>query len=251
MFVARMIENHKRDWNPAEARDFIDAYLQEIEKVREPECFPEQCSQRANEAILISYCCCKKSPQTWCLRQPTFIKSRLGQGWLFPGFRAESTDGIFQSLEATCTPELMPLSSIFRAINVASSLPPSSRILPMCSLPPLTEILLILMGSLGQPVSKSLISSYLQNSVCQKLFTSSRDQNMSIFVIHYSAYQRVGKIETLFQRVLLVLLSHFSHVRLCVTSQMTAHQAPLSLGFSKQEHQSGLPFPSPVYESEK
>ncbi|KAI4549499.1 hypothetical protein MG293_001829 [Ovis ammon polii] len=32
MFVARMIENHKRDWNPAEARDFIDAYLQEIEK---------------------------------------------------------------------------------------------------------------------------------------------------------------------------------------------------------------------------
>ena len=44
MFVAKMIENHKRDWNPAEARDFIDAYLQEIEKVKEPECFPEQCS---------------------------------------------------------------------------------------------------------------------------------------------------------------------------------------------------------------
>ncbi|KAB0340939.1 hypothetical protein FD755_024590, partial [Muntiacus reevesi] len=33
MFVAHMIENHKRDWNPAEARDFIDAYLQEIEKL--------------------------------------------------------------------------------------------------------------------------------------------------------------------------------------------------------------------------
>ncbi|XP_069449057.1 cytochrome P450 2J2-like isoform X4 [Ovis canadensis] len=32
MFVARMIENHKRDWNPDEARDFIDAYLQETEK---------------------------------------------------------------------------------------------------------------------------------------------------------------------------------------------------------------------------
>ena len=39
MFVARMIENHKRDWNPAEARDFIDAYLQETEKVRKPEFF--------------------------------------------------------------------------------------------------------------------------------------------------------------------------------------------------------------------
>ena len=32
---------------------------------------------------------------------------------------------------------------------------------------------------------------------------------------------------------------------------MAAHQASLSLGFSKQEHWSGLPFLSPVYESEK
>ena len=32
---------------------------------------------------------------------------------------------------------------------------------------------------------------------------------------------------------------------------IVAHQAPLSLGFSRQEHWSGLPFPSPVYESEK
>ena len=30
-----------------------------------------------------------------------------------------------------------------------------------------------------------------------------------------------------------------------------AHQAPLSPGFSRQEHWSGLPFPSPVHESEK
>ena len=29
------------------------------------------------------------------------------------------------------------------------------------------------------------------------------------------------------------------------------HQAPLSLGFSRQEYWSGLPFPSPVHESEK
>ena len=31
---------------------------------------------------------------------------------------------------------------------------------------------------------------------------------------------------------------------------MTAHQAPLSLEFSRQEHWSGLPFPSPMHESE-
>ena len=32
---------------------------------------------------------------------------------------------------------------------------------------------------------------------------------------------------------------------------MAAHQAPRSLGFSRQEHWSGLPFPSPMCESEK
>ena len=32
---------------------------------------------------------------------------------------------------------------------------------------------------------------------------------------------------------------------------MAAHQAPLSLGFFRQEHWSGLPFPSPMHQSEK
>ena len=48
----------------------------------------------------------------------------------------------------------------------------------------------------------------------------------------------------------LLLLSHFSRVRLCATPEMTAHQVPPSLGFSRQEHWSGLPFPSPMHESE-
>ena len=51
--------------------------------------------------------------------------------------------------------------------------------------------------------------------------------------------------------LLLLLLSHFSRVRLCATPQTAAHQAPLSLGFSRQEQWSGLPFPSPMHESEK
>ena len=42
-----------------------------------------------------------------------------------------------------------------------------------------------------------------------------------------------------------LLLSRFNRVRLCVTPEMAAHQALLSLGFSRQEHWSGLPFPSP------
>ena len=51
--------------------------------------------------------------------------------------------------------------------------------------------------------------------------------------------------------LLLLLLSHFSRVRLCMTPERAAHQAPPSLGFSRQEHWSGLPFPSPMHESEK
>ena len=43
----------------------------------------------------------------------------------------------------------------------------------------------------------------------------------------------------------------FSRVRLCATPETAAHQAPPSLGFSRQEHWSGLPFPSPIHESEK
>ena len=49
----------------------------------------------------------------------------------------------------------------------------------------------------------------------------------------------------------LLLLSRISHVQLCATTQTAAHQAPLYLGFSRQEHWSGLPFPSPMHESEK
>ena len=54
-----------------------------------------------------------------------------------------------------------------------------------------------------------------------------------------------------FYEDLLLLLSRFSHVQLCATPEMTAHQAPPSLGFSRQEHWTGLPFPSPMHESEK
>ena len=41
------------------------------------------------------------------------------------------------------------------------------------------------------------------------------------------------------------MLSRFSLVPLCATLWTAAHQAPLSMGFSRQEYWSGLPFPSP------
>ena len=51
--------------------------------------------------------------------------------------------------------------------------------------------------------------------------------------------------------IIACLLSHFSRVRLCATPQMAAHQALPPLEFSRQEHWSGLPFSSPMHESEK
>ena len=41
------------------------------------------------------------------------------------------------------------------------------------------------------------------------------------------------------------VLSRFSRVQLCVTLWTAACQTPLSMGFSRQQYWSGLPFPSP------
>ena len=40
-------------------------------------------------------------------------------------------------------------------------------------------------------------------------------------------------------------MKSLSHVRLFVTPWTVAYQDPLSMGFSRQEYWSGLPFPSP------
>ena len=47
--------------------------------------------------------------------------------------------------------------------------------------------------------------------------------------------------------LLLLLLSHVSCVRVLATPWTAAHQAPLSMGFSRQEYWSGVPLPSPLW----
>ena len=59
-----------------------------------------------------------------------------------------------------------------------------------------------------------------------------------------------GQVVTNLNTSLLLLLSLQSCPTLCDPID-GAHQAPPSLGFSRQEHWSGLPFPSPMHESEK
>ena len=71
-----------------------------------------------------------------------------------------------------------------------------------------------------------------------------------LFFFHHWIYFR-GRVVTsnliifihFFLRV--CLLSCFSHVWLFVTPWIVAHQAPLSMEFSRQEHWNGLPFPIP------
>ena len=41
------------------------------------------------------------------------------------------------------------------------------------------------------------------------------------------------------------MVSYFSCVQLCVTLWTVTCQVPLSMGFSRQDYWSGLPFPSP------
>ena len=48
------------------------------------------------------------------------------------------------------------------------------------------------------------------------------------------------------QIYMLLLLSHFSRVWLLATPWTAAHQAPPSMGFSRQEYWSGVPLPSPT-----
>ena len=45
--------------------------------------------------------------------------------------------------------------------------------------------------------------------------------------------------------VLVCVLSHFNHVCLFASPWTVARQAPLSVGFSRQEYWSGLPCPPP------
>ena len=76
------------------------------------------------------------------------------------------------------------------------------------------------------------------------------------YKIYINNYLTINWIQYLFSKLLPLkightLLSRFSRVRLCATPQTAAHQAPLSLGFSRQAHWSGLPFPSPMHESKK
>ena len=94
-------------------------------------------------------------------------------------------------------------------------------------------------------ISSKLILLWLH----EKLLKNSTWTNLWSFCIWSKLERQKNSVSG--YPMLLLLLSRFSHVRLCATPEMAAHQAPPSLGFSRQEHWNGLPYPSPMHESEK
>ena len=66
-------------------------------------------------------------------------------------------------------------------------------------------------------------------------------------VTEHEVSKRRRLIKSIKVHLLLLLLSRFSRVQLCATPWTIAHQAPLSTGFSRQEYQSRLPFPTPAH----
>ena len=78
-------------------------------------------------------------------------------------------------------------------------------------------------------------SVFISQSPVGELFEWRRGKGEKTPLSIINSAQSTGKAP------LLLLLSRFSCVQLCPTPEMTAHQAPSSLGFSRQEHWSGLP----------
>ena len=110
-----------------------------------------------------------------------------------------------------------------------------------------------LLSSLQHTKSGHLKEYVVIRSVSTATGCSFRDMGTAqkCIILYFCIKRGVNFALVLNHGMLLLLLSHFSRVQLCAIQQTAAHQAPPSLGFSRQEHWSGLPFPSPWHESEK
>ena len=67
---------------------------------------------------------------------------------------------------------------------------------------------------------------------------------MYIKLSHY-AHLKKSHLHLKYTQLLFVAVQSLGCVRLFETPWTVSHQAPLSMGFSRQEYRSGLPFPSP------
>ena len=76
------------------------------------------------------------------------------------------------------------------------------------------------------------------------------NKNLHYSTENYIQYLRIKQQKRIFRKRMYMwmcvwVLSHFSSIWLFVTLWTVTHQAPLSMGFSRQEYWSGLPCPPP------
>ena len=81
-------------------------------------------------------------------------------------------------------------------------------------------------------------------------FHKNPDTNEFIICFHlYEVQKQIKLIYVVVKTMIIIglvkLVKLLSRVQLFATLQSIAHQAPLSMGFPRQEYWSGLPFPSP------
>ena len=91
------------------------------------------------------------------------------------------------------------------------------------------------------PRSEHIIWSSIVTPKHMLFYTVFWESLLSLDFCDISRHSSQGPVST----TTLLLLSRFSRVRLCATPYTAAHQAPPSLGFSRQAHWSGLPLSSP------
>ena len=98
-----------------------------------------------------------------------------------------------------------------------------------------------------------VFSSYLfSHPILKRFFSILSFFFIPYWIFSFSLQERVNTAGLIvLSLLLLLLLRRFSRVQLCATSETAANQALPSLGFSRQKHWNGLPFPCSMHESEK
>ena len=159
-----------------------------------------------------------------------------------------------------------PVDSTYRYIKGSAGIKPIQGISPR-GLQCITVLIGVydiqtgvpLMGVINQPFASQDLNSLRQKAQCywglSYMGTNTHPLLPPIYTVNKSERQSQVTQNPSSEQLPPVLsshclLSHFSHVWLSATPWTTACQAPLSVGFSRQEYWSGLPFPSPVIQYE-
>ena len=94
-----------------------------------------------------------------------------------------------------------------------------------------------------------LLSIFKLNQILNSKTPRTNSKNVSLVII-FLLFLKINfiRVQLIYNVVLvsaLCVLSHFGCVQLLLTPRTVAHQAPLSMDFSRQEYWSGLPFSPP------